>query len=41
MWHPGYGGYMNAADAPVGVQDDKARLLWANGRGCRHWAACG
>ena len=37
----GFGGYLNAADAPERVQDDKARQLWANGRGCGHWGACG
>lgn len=37
----GYGGYANAADAPVGVQDDKAREVWAMGAGCGHWSACG
>jgi len=36
----GYGGYANAADAPESVQDDFARQLWDNGRGCSHWAAC-
>lgn len=33
-------GYRNAADAPAHVQDQKARLLWNNGRGCSHWRAC-
>lgn len=37
----GYGGYLNAADAPVEVQDAKARITWAGGQGCSHWAACG
>lgn len=37
----GYGGYLNAADAPESVQDAKARQLWAGGRGCGHWSACG
>lgn len=36
----GYGGYVNAADAPVDVQNDFARRLWAGGRGCGHWSAC-
>lgn len=36
----GYGGYASAADAPERVQDDKARALWAGGRGCAHWSAC-
>lgn len=36
----GYGGYLNAADAPESVQDAWARQLWAGGRGCSHWSAC-
>lgn len=36
----GYGGYANAADAPVSMQDAKARLTWAGGAGCSHWSAC-
>lgn len=36
----GYGGYLNAADAPAEVQNEKARLAWAGGRGCSHWKAC-
>lgn len=36
----GFGGYRNAADAPERVQDDKARQVWAGGRGCSHWSAC-
>lgn len=36
----GFGGYLNAADAPVHVQNEKARLTWAQGAGCSHWAAC-
>jgi hypothetical protein len=36
----GYGGYVNAADAPAHLQNAKARELWAGGRGCSHWAAC-
>lgn len=35
-----FGGYLNAADAPLSVQDAKARALWAGGRGCSHWSAC-
>ena len=37
----GYGGYVNAADAPPSVQNAKARELWAGGAGCGHWGACG
>lgn len=33
-------GYLNAADAPVDVQDDKARIVWGGGAGCSNWAAC-
>lgn len=40
-WVPGFGGYMNAADAPVEVQLQKVRALWAGGKGCSHWSACG
>lgn len=36
----GFGGYLNAADAPESVQDAKARQVWAGGRGCSHWDAC-
>lgn len=36
----GFGGFVNAADAPASVQDAKARELWADGRGCRAWSAC-
>lgn len=36
-----YQGYSTARSAPGAVQDDKARLVWDNGRGCRHWRACG
>lgn len=35
-----FGGYLNAADAPVRVQNEKARQLWNGGRGCSHWSAC-
>lgn len=35
-----YGGFLNAADAPVHVQVAKARELWAGGAGCGHWQAC-
>ena len=36
----GYGGYLYAAWAPEWLQDEWAILLWDNGRGCSHWAAC-
>lgn len=36
-----FGGYPRAELAPPDVQNAKARLLWAGGRGCSHWAACG
>lgn len=36
-----YAGYSRADLAPAGVQNEKARLLWAGGRGCLHWSACG
>lgn len=36
----GFGGYVNAADAPVSVQNERARQLWAGGAGCGHWNAC-
>ena len=36
----GHGGYLNAADAPEWVQDEKARMLFAGGAGCSHWG-CG
>lgn len=36
----GYGGYANAADAPVGLQDARAQQVWASGAGCSHWGAC-
>lgn len=34
-------GYAAAAYAPEWVQDEKARQVWAGGRGCSHWSACG
>ena len=36
-----HGGYLNAADAPERVQDERARIMWDGGRGCSHWSACG
>lgn len=35
-----YGGFRHARQAPVDVQNEKARLTWNHGRGCRHWSAC-
>lgn len=36
----GYGGYARASHAPAEVQNEKARALWANGRGASHWRSC-
>lgn len=36
----GYKGYRNAADAPVSVQNERAKQVWAGGQGCKHWSAC-
>ena len=33
----GFGGYVNAADAPERVQDERARILFAGGAGAGHW----
>lgn len=30
-------GYLNAADAPEWVQDEKARQVWNGGKGASHW----
>lgn len=35
-WHH-YDGYPDACSAPPAVQDARARELWADGAGCRHW----
>ena len=35
-----YKGYNEAKYAPWQVQNEKARWLWAGGRGCAHWRAC-
>lgn len=35
-----FGGYPEAYMAPWEVQNEKARLLWAGGRGAFHWKAC-
>lgn len=36
----GFMGYAKARYAPEWVQDERARQLWAGGRGCSHWSAC-
>lgn len=36
----GFDGYVNAADAPVDVQNARAAELWDGGNGCGHWSAC-
>lgn len=36
----GYKGYKHAADAPVHIQNERAKQVWAGGKGCNHWAAC-
>lgn len=36
----GFGGYARAVHAPVDVQNEKARLLWAGGAGAFHWRSC-
>lgn len=35
----GYGGYSSADQAPVAVQNERAKQVWAGGDGCRHWRA--
>lgn len=36
----GFDGYPYAAAAPAGVQNDRARQVWAGGAGCGAWSAC-
>lgn len=36
----GFKGYPNAASAPVEIQNQRAKQVWAGGAGCRHWNAC-
>lgn len=36
----GYAGYPYAAAAPVKIQNDKAREVWAGGAGAGNWACC-
>ncbi len=33
----GYGGYSHASYAPVSVQNDRARQVWAGGAGASNW----
>ncbi|MEJ7763894.1 MAG: transglycosylase SLT domain-containing protein [Acidimicrobiales bacterium] len=35
-----YKGYNEAKYAPPSIQNEKARFVWAGGRGCSHWRAC-
>lgn len=35
-----FGGYQRAKFAPPAIQNAKARLIWANGRGRSAWASC-
>lgn len=35
-----HGGFLNAADAPLEVQIEKAKLAYAGGAGCFHWSDC-
>lgn len=35
-----YQGYRFAQDAPVDVQDQRAREVWDDGDGCSHWGVC-
>lgn len=37
----GYKGYANAADAPVSVQNERAKQVWDGGNGYCHWHRCG
>lgn len=35
-----YRGFYEAKYAPWQVQNERARTVWAGGRGCSHWRAC-
>ena len=35
----GYRGYASADQAPVSVQNERAKQVWAGGAGARHWRA--
>lgn len=35
-----YRGFQFANEAPVDVQNDRAREVYAGGRGCSHWGVC-
>lgn len=36
----GFDGYQHAREAPISVQNEKAREVWADGAGASHWACC-